>query len=287
MSGDGGGAPACTGKAGSKRGKSTQMVMAGGVMRSFVYYAPMNLDANKAVPIVIIPHGFTMTGEAMYTITGYDKIADRDGFVAIYPDGEPGSLGPWNVGTGVCGAGAFVGGAGNDQAFVDAMVAFTEADQCVDHDHVFMTGFSMGGYFSNETGCLRKEIRAIGPHSGGTHSLTSCTVGHKPAIIFHFTTDGLIAYSCGQNARDEWVKHNGCTMDNPMTTMVKGGSCEYYTCPKDGQVALCSFITPANHATDAFAGHAWSGGAAGQAFSISETESAAELGWAFFRKYAW
>ena len=90
-----------------------------------------------------------------------------------------------------------------------------------------------------------------------------------------------------KNARDEWVKNNGCTMDNPMTTMVKGGSCEYYMCPGDGQVALCSFITPANHATDAFAGHAWSGGAAGQPFSISETESAAELGWAFFKKYAW
>src|SRR5207249_4958398 len=76
-SGAGGAAPACSGKPGGKRGKSTQMVMAGGAMRSFVYYAPMNLDANKAVPIVIIPHGFTMNGEAMYTITGYDKIADR------------------------------------------------------------------------------------------------------------------------------------------------------------------------------------------------------------------
>jgi polyhydroxybutyrate depolymerase len=270
-----------------KRGKSSQMVMAGGAMRTFVYYAPQNLDPNKPAPVVIIPHGFTMSGEAMFTITGYDKIADREGFVAIYPDGEPGSLGPWNVGSGICGAGAFVGGTGDDQAFVDAMLTFTEADQCVDHDHVFMTGFSMGGYFSNETGCLRKEVRAIGPHSGGTHPLMSCPVGHKPVILFHFTTDALISYSCGTGARDEWTKHNGCTTDSPMTTMVKGGTCEYYKCPADGQVALCSFVTPSNHSSDLFPGHAWSGGAAGQSFSISETENAAELGWAFFKKYAW
>ncbi|HEX4339335.1 MAG TPA: hypothetical protein VH062_25685 [Polyangiaceae bacterium] len=285
--GAGGGASACTGKPGARRGKSSQMVSAGGAMRTFVYYAPQNLDANKPVPIVIIPHGFTMSGDQMFTITGYDKIADREGFIAIYPDGEPGSLGPWNVGTGVCGLGAFVGGTGDDQSFVDAMISFTEADQCVDHDHVFMSGFSMGGYFSNETGCLRKEIRAIAPHSGGTHPLSTCKVGHKPVILFHFTTDALISYSCGQGARDEWATHNGCNTASPMTTMVKGGSCEYYSCPADGQVALCSFITPSNHANDGFPGHAWSGGAAGQAFSISETESASELGWAFFKKYAW
>jgi polyhydroxybutyrate depolymerase len=280
----GGSATACTGKPGSKRGKVNATVTAGGAQRTFIYYAPQGLDANQPVPIVIVPHGFTMSGQAMYDITKHTTIADREKFIAIFPDGTAGN--PWNVGAGVCGAGAAVVGAGNDQAFVDEMIKYAEADQCVDKDHIYMTGFSMGGYFSNETGCLRSNIRAVGPHSGGSHDLTACPVQHKPVILFHFKNDSLIAYDCGTGARDRWVAKNGCTKTAPEVVTVKGGSCEYYKgCPADGQVAMCSFDAQTGQG-ETIAGHAWSGGNP-NAFAIPNTESAAELGWAFFKKYAW
>jgi poly(3-hydroxybutyrate) depolymerase len=266
-----------------------QTVMVDGARRTFVYYAPEKLDANTAVPLVIVPHGYTQSGDTMFTISKYPAIADREGFVAMFPDGAPGAGGPWTVGSGLCGNGAFVSGPGGDgdQKFVDAMLEFAADDQCIDHDHMFMTGWSMGGYFSNEVGCQRDDIRAIGPHSGGTHDLSACKTQHKPVILFHFDPDGLINYSCGVQARDNWVKRNGCNADAPEVKTVKGGSCEYYTgCPADGQVAFCTFDIPANHTGDYLAGHAWSGGTV-QAFSIAETESAAELGWSFFKTYAW
>ncbi len=291
-SGGSGGAPAtagaCTGKSGSKRGKSAQSVMAGGRRRTFVYYAPENLDANKAVPLLIVPHGYTQSGEAMYDITKYPAIADREGFVAIFPDGSSGTTGPWDVGSNVCGNGALVSGSGDDdQMFIDEMIAFASDDQCIDREHIFMSGWSMGGYLSNHSGCLRSDIRAIGPHSAGTHDLGACKTQHKPVILFHFDPDGLIDYSCGVRARDGWVKRNGCSADAPEVTMVKGGKCEHYKgCAPDGQVVFCTFAIPPNHVTDFLAGHAWSGGTA-RSYSIAETESAAELGWAFFKKYAW
>ena len=284
-SGDGG-RKVCSGKPGLKKGKSSQTVTAR-TPRTFVYYAPPSLEPNVAVPLVIVPHGYTETGQDMYDITRYKDIADREGFVVAFPDGAPGSIGPWDVGTGVCGLGASVPGSGDDQGFVDAMIAFADADRCIDHDHIFMTGWSMGGYLSNHTGCLRKDIRAIGPHSAGSHDLGSCPVAHKPVILFHFNPDGLIDYKCGVEARDRWVKRNGCSSDAPDVKMVKGGRCEYYRgCAEDGQVAFCTFDVPANHAADFLSGHAWSGGTV-HAYSIAETESAAELGWAFFKKYAW
>jgi len=284
-----GGATACSGKPGSKRGKSTQMVMAAGAARTFVYYAPATLDANAPVPLVVVPHGYTMNAEQMYSITGYDKIADREGFAVVYPDGE--GTNPWNVGSGVCGLGASVNATGDDQAFMKAILDFVEADQCLDHSHVFMTGFSMGGYFSHETACVNAAFRAAGPHSGGTHDLSTCPEKHKPMIIFHFKDDALIGYSCATAARDEWIKHNGCSPDAPDVTMVKSGSCEYYKgCPADGQVALCSFDKPADGFPMgmAFAGHGWAGGSRDMSdFAIPNAESASELGWAFFKKYAW
>jgi poly(3-hydroxybutyrate) depolymerase len=291
---DGGAVTAnCQGKPGMRRGKSNQTLMAGGARRSFVYYAPKNLDPNKPVPLVIIPHGTNMSGQGMYDITRYAALADREGVVAIFPDGAsgPGSLVPWNVGSGVCGLGAVVAGSSNDQPFVDELIKFAEQDQCIDTRHIFMTGFSMGGYFSHETACVGSKLAAIGPHSGGTHDLSRCQGKRLPVIMFHFTSDSLIDYACGAEARDHWVDRNGCTKTGPDVVPVKGGKCEYYkNCMPSAQVAFCSFDPPSFSDDGLPSGHGWSGGAkeGGESFAaISNSESATELGWTFFKKYAW
>jgi poly(3-hydroxybutyrate) depolymerase len=284
----------CMGKPGAVRGKSMQMLMAAGLQRSFVYYAPAGLDPNVPAPVVIVAHGYTMSGEMMFGVTKYAELADREKFVVMFPNGQPGASGPWNVGNPTCSStlGVLPLATGDDQAFLDAMLGFAEADQCVDRAHVFVTGFSMGGYFANATGCARPTIRAIAPHSGGTHELTMCASQHKPALIMHFNGDALIPTMCGEEARTRWVMHNGCSMDAPNVRMVQGGSCEYYkNCPADGQVAFCKFDIPMGGKRDeAFAGHAWSGGSdegGGNMFAIPETASATELGWAFFKEFAW
>jgi polyhydroxybutyrate depolymerase len=286
---------ACTGKLGMLRGKSTQTLMAAGLMRSFIYYAPATLDPNRPAPVVIIPHGYTMNADQMFDITGYSNIADREGWIAIFPNGQPSTTllsGPWNVGNPDCSSslGLLPLAQGDDQAFINAMLQFAQSDQCIDSQHVYMTGFSMGGYLANETGCTRPEIRAVAPHSGGTHDLSSCVSQHKPVLIMHFEGDALIPYMCGQQARDRWVARNGCSLAAPDVQMVNGGSCEYYKgCAADGQVAFCSFMIPSG-SNQAFAGHAWSGGSAmgsGSQFAIPQTEDASELSFRFFKQYAW
>lgn len=282
---------ACSGKPGLLRGTSNETVMAANVSRSFIYHAPTDLDPNTPVPLVIVPHGSTMSGQMMYDLTEYAALADREKFVVVFPDGidGPGSLAPWNVGSGVCGLGAMVAGNGNDQAFVDELIAFADADQCIDRDHIYMSGFSMGGYFSHESACLRSDLRAIAPHSGGTHDLSSCPRQEPIAVmIMHFVGDSLISYDCALDARDQWVQRNGCTADAPEVRPVTGGTCEYYAnCPPNGQVALCSFEGSDGELPP---GHAWSGGSktgSGAIAAISTTESATELGWAFFKEFAW
>ena len=268
----------CSGKPGALRGKSNQMLSAGGLARTFVHYAPSSLRPNEPAPVVIVAHGWLQSGQAMYDLAQYQKIADREGFVLMYPDGEPASVGPWNVGVGACPSNLLVlpTATGDDQAFIDAMLDFADTDQCVDRQHVFVTGFSMGGYFTNETGCLRSNVAAIGPHSGGSHDLTACPVTRKPVILFHGMSDGLIPVACGTEARARWVAHNGCGAEVE-SVAVTGGHCEYSKgCPADGQVALCLF-----DGMD----HGWAGGQG--SYGFPEYESASELGWAFFKKYAW
>lgn len=285
----------CENRPGALRGKSSHTIRAAGLERSFIYYAPPTLDPNAPAPVVIVPHGYTMNADMMFDITRYSDVADREGLIVIFPNGQPSTSilqGPWNVGTPDCrsATGFLPLAQGDDQAFVNELLRFTQADQCVDAEHVYMAGFSMGAYLSNETGCLRPEIRAVAPHSGGTHDLSACPSEHKPVLIMHFNDDGLIPYACAVQARDHWLAKNGCQLEEPDVQMVSGGRCEYYRgCAHDGQVGLCSFITPAG-GNETFRGHGWSGGSelgAGAQFAIPQTESASELSLRFFKQYAW
>jgi polyhydroxybutyrate depolymerase len=275
---DGAAVTLCSGKTGARRGKTNRMVTVGAVNRTYIVYEPQGLDANRAAPLVFVHHGFGMTGQQMFDITQYSAVADQQGFVVAFPDGEPGSTGPWNVGTGVCGSGALVQASGDDFGFLDSMIAEIESDQCVDHAHLFVTGFSMGGYFSHHAGCMRPDLAAVAPHSGATHPFTSCAPGPKPVIIFHGTADNVIAQSCDDTARQQWVQKNGCGTGVDNVT-VMGGHCEWSQgCPAHGQVVYCLFDNMA---------HAWAGGAPNQNFSAPDYESATELSWSFFKNYAW
>lgn len=307
----------CLGKPGSLRGTSDQTLMAAGSERTFIYHAPADLDANTPVPLLIVPHGSTMSGKQMAEITRYADVADREKFVVIFPDGDPNwenapvnadlpipfefdRLAPWNVGEGICSPGDLVAGVLDDQAYVDEIIAFVDADQCIDHNHIFMAGFSMGAFFSHENACLRSDIRAVASHSGGTHDLSACQQEPKPVLIMHFQGDSMIPYDCGLEARDRWVEHNGCSSTASDVRDVLGGKCEYYdNCPANGQVAMCSFTgldgkIPENLLdsieAELPAGHAWSGGSIdgeNPLAAISVTENATELSWAFFKEFAW
>jgi poly(3-hydroxybutyrate) depolymerase len=277
----------CTGKMPTRRGLTHRTLTAAGLNRTYLVYIPQAQDPNHPVPLVFVHHGLTMSGQQMADITLYSALADQEGLAVAFPDGEagPNSLGaPWNVGTGTCGNGSGADATGDDMAFLEAMRADIQTDQCVDLAHVFVTGFSMGGYFAHQVGCMRPDLaRAVAPHSGATHDLSTCAPGHEPVIIFHGDSDPTIAESCAATARDAWVAKNGCST-NVTSIAVDGGTCELSQgCPADGQVELCVFTG---------LGHAWAGGAPNLSlpeslFSAPSYASATLLQWSFYKTYAW
>jgi polyhydroxybutyrate depolymerase len=251
--------------------------------RTYLVYLPQSFDPSTPAPLVFVMHGYTMSGQAMHDITQYADLADANGIAVAFPDGEggPNSLtAPWNVGTGNCYPGDLETAPGDDFGFLEAMRADISQDQCIDSPHVFVTGFSMGGYFSHHTGCMRPDLaRAVAPHSGGTHAFTSCVAGHEPVIVFHGDSDPVVPETCDEASVAQWIQKNGCQSTADVVA-VENGSCSYYQgCPSDGQVAYCKFTG---------LGHAWAGGAADAGvFSAPNYASATQLEWAFFKKYAW
>jgi polyhydroxybutyrate depolymerase len=279
---------------GGARGLQMHSAMLGGLSRTWLAYLPSGVDTSTPLPLVVVFHGYTMSGQAMSDVTGYQAIADAQHVALAFPDGVagPNSLGaPWNVGTNVCpsSAGAPPDATGDDLAFFDAIRADVSQDQCLDLAHVYVTGFSMGGYFTHHVGCERGDVRAVAPHSGGTHALDTCAVTRKPIIMFHGLSDPVIPDGCDDPSAtntpmgftasaSEWAAHNGCA--STVTTMpVQGGRCIYYDgCPTDGQVALCTFDNM---------GHCWAGGVGSSIAACGSYASATELSWEFFQKYAW
>jgi poly(3-hydroxybutyrate) depolymerase len=207
----------------------------------------------------------------MQSVTGFADVADEEGFVVAFPEGT-GSLAPWNVGPGVCAPGNLANGNGDDFAFLDAMIDAIAASQCIDRERVFVTGFSMGGYFSNHVGCAHSDsVRAVAPHSGGTYT-GSCDGGPIPVLILHGSADGLINIGCGTQARDEWVARNGCSSEFDIVPVAGGGCQQHRDCPPGGQVTLCVF--------DGMA-HGWAGGS-GTYGGGKSYEDATRLVWDFF-----
>ena len=269
-SGTGGGPKtSCTGKPGAP-GLTMRQINGHNVQ----VYVPKKADPNKAAPLLLVHHGFLLDGEAMRTATGYEAIAEREGFAVAFPDGLNNGLGnTWNAGTGLCGGADLVAGKDDDLTFVREMISSIEADQCISREHVFMTGFSMGGFFSNHAGCQLGGdlIRGIAPSSSGSYEGT-CPGKPIPVMFWHGTLDSTVPSSCSPSARDLWVKRNGCksTFD---TVSIKGGKCEWqHGCPAGAQVVLC-MVDGMNHQ--------WSGGTG--LIGAPNSENASEMIWKFFK----
>lgn len=227
---------ACSGKPGSP-GDTTRVYGD----REYIVHIPLSVDPNTPRPVVFVLHGAGGKGADMQSATAFDVVADWDSVITVYPTGQAGNA-PWNVGRNVCPPGNFVSTGADDAAYVEAMLDDIERDQCLDRGRIFVTGFSMGGYMSNQLGCQlgRAKLRAIAPHSGGTHA-GSCEGGALPVLLLHGDADSLIDYRCGTQARDYWIDRNGCSPEYD-TWDITGGQCQFYRgCPRDAPVVLCTY----------------------------------------------
>ncbi len=60
---------------------------ADGVCRSYRLFAPLSLDRTRPAPPVLVLAGVGNTGGSMVEATGFDRVAERDGFLAAYREG--------------------------------------------------------------------------------------------------------------------------------------------------------------------------------------------------------
>lgn len=266
------------GGTGTTTGVTTQHTLSlNGVDRTFLVHMPPG-NPNTPVPVLFVMHGWTMSGQIMEELTGFDTLSDSEHFVVAYPDGE--GFAPWNAGQNVCGGAQGVLGNQDDIQFVKDILDEIASTHAINRSEVFLTGFSMGAYFANHIACQEGHnlLRAVAPHSGGTYD-GSCPGAPVPMLILHGTSDGIVPPDCGSGARDLWAQRNGCSSDYD-TIPVMGGHCEVQRgCPPGGQVELCLFDNMP---------HGWAGASQSASYGLyaggTQYQSATQLIWSFFKQ---
>ena len=146
---------------GDGSGSSPGSIVTGGLERTYRLYVPPTHDRSRPVPLVIALHGGGGTGAAMerLTVGGLNRLAAREGFVVVYPDGVDRH---WNDGRGVSDYRAHRENI-DDIGFISGLIDHLVQTQGIDRSRVYATGISNGGLFSQRLAReLAPRVAAIG-----------------------------------------------------------------------------------------------------------------------------
>ena len=119
-----------------------------GLGRSYSVHLPPQAAGGKPLPVVLNFHGAGSNGKQQEHYSKMDIAADRDGFIAVYPDGtgRMDSHFTWNAG--FCCAYAMIHRI-DDGGFVIALIGDLAARTPIQQRRIYATGLSNGAMMSN------------------------------------------------------------------------------------------------------------------------------------------
>jgi polyhydroxybutyrate depolymerase len=266
-----------------------------GRVRTYLVHLPASYSKDKAWPVVLVFHGGGGQGEKMASMTGFSRKADREGFIAVYPNGTgywQNRFLTWNAGN--CCAYAYEYRI-DDVGFIRALIGQLKKDFSVDDRRVYATGISNGGMMSYRLACgLSDLIAAIGPVAGAQN--IDCEPGQPVSVvILHGTADLYVRYKGGAPLRMADVLNP--RVDRPVSEAVafwvKQNRCgESPVKEKKGKVTVeryggCTAGTAVTLYTLQDEGHTWPGGTkwALWADEPSREISATDVIWEFFKDH--
>ena len=236
-----------------------------GVRRSFYVHVPAGHLGTAPLPVVIGLHGAFSTARKFERESGLSLLADREGFVVVYPQGI--GLGDlfrhWNSGH-CCGKARKINL--DDVGFALSTVDDVARRTPVDRARVYVAGFSNGGM-------LAYRIAAEHPDAVSAVAVVSATIGGAPSakepewsvvrprqpvavLAIHGRADTSIPYDGGRGPHSRgsssaisvarsigfWVDADGCDA-KPQLEIMDQGRIErqaWSGCREDAEVVLYS-----------------------------------------------
>ena len=215
-----------------------------GLTREYILHVPPGYHGKTAAPLVIVLHGATLGAASAERMSGMSELADRENFVAVYPNGT-GKLPTWNAGN-CCGYAQREDV--NDVAFLRALIAKLRKSYNIDAHRIYVTGISNGAMMSYRAACEMSDVVAAVAPVEGAQNLSCRPSAPVSLIVFHGTADRLVPYNGGSSpyqigprrndtpvaeAVSFWVKENGCAQP-PARQQSKEALIDIYSGCKDG-----------------------------------------------------
>ncbi|MCW5837513.1 MAG: hypothetical protein KIS78_34290 [Labilithrix sp.] len=190
---------------------SDQSITVKGDARTYLAVVPDAHDGTTPLPLVFMFHG--SGGDGARFRGAHDlELEARGQAIFVYPTADP-TRKTWDLESGA--------DSNVDVLLFDAILASLSASHCVDRKRVFATGYSAGGYFSNQLACRRGSVlRAIASHAGGGPFGQSGEYGddgklrcpERPiaALIAHGAADTTVDLEEAKKSLEHWRRVNGC-----------------------------------------------------------------------------
>ncbi|HYQ55891.1 MAG TPA: PHB depolymerase family esterase [Draconibacterium sp.] len=211
----------------SQRWTETMHVEVDGLERNYELFVPDNDLEGKNYPVVFILHGGGGKARRMPRFTRYrfNELAERDGFIAVYPNGYRKG---WNDGDRDTLAVARRLDI-DDVGFFDVMIDDLYKKLSIDREHIFACGISNGGFMVQRLALERSEVfKAIGVVAANMSEDQQKYVSENPVSVLFIcgTSDPLVPYNGGpvtvlKQKRGEvvsvdksvafWKEQNGCS----------------------------------------------------------------------------
>lgn len=179
-------------------GSSTQTIVSGGIERSYLLYVPDGY-AGRALPLVLNFHGSGGVPQNQVATSGFDALADREGFAVAYPAGmfaNTVSERSWN---------ANVEPGVDDVQFARDVIDDVSAKLRVDASRIYATGFSGGARMTSRLACeLADRLAAAAPVAGLQYPDGCTPVRAVPIVAFHGKADRVNQYERTADSRPYW-----------------------------------------------------------------------------------
>ena len=290
--------------------------------RQYKLWIPAAHDPQRPSPLLMMLHGCTQHAEDLAAISGMNAVADREGFLLVYPEQSRRAnfLKCWNWFEATHQA----RGVG-EPAILASIVADVRKSHDIDGNRIYVAGVSAGGAMAVVLGATYPDLfSAIGVSAGvefkaatsrssafgllrhggpdpfrqGRLAFEAMSAGLRekprtrmPVIVFQGTNDHRVPRAAADQVISQWAETNACMAGrsgkngvNRLAEQVTEGSIPGgYAFTKSSYQDARGFLLMEKWIVHGL-GHAWSGSPAPSRYGDPKGPNASEEMWRFFRE---
>ncbi len=201
---------------------------AGGAVHDLRIFVPSTYDGTTLLPAVLDWHGYAQDGAQQAALSGFEALAETEGFIVVHPTGVPNpgrTQNAWELDPAR-------DPNRDDVAFASSLIDTLIGSWCADPVRIYSTGMSDGGFFTSILVCeLSDRIAAASSVAGVLHPSDCRPSRVVPYIAFHGTEDPIEPFDKDLEAFDEFAAAAGCGPHQRIELSAEVVARKYAGCP--------------------------------------------------------